>query len=397
MDDETANRVYADPLARWFVTEAYRIADTGELIAAAGEQLVRAGLPLYRLAYFQLTLHPEFVGKGYFWRRGRGVEVSDAAHGLLEGPDYLDNPLPPVFEKRKTVRVRLEEAEPQAPILKQLKGEGATDYVALPLLFTTGHVDALSVVSDKPGGFSSNDLDRMFLLQFAFTRIVETHSLRDTAVNLLDAYVGHAAGQRILAGEVKRGDGQTIEAVLWYCDLRGFTRASDRLPRDAIIALLNDYFSIMGGAVTGAGGEILKFMGDGMLAMFPIASPSERQATAARATQAGVAAARMVAALNLCRVAVDEPTVRFGLALHVGEVMFGNIGASARLDFTVIGPAVNHAARLEKLCAELDRPIILSSVLAALLPERDVVALGRHALKDIDQPQPIYGLRDVGG
>ena len=397
MDDEIPNRVYGDPLARWFVTEAYRITDTGQLIAAAGEQLVAAGIPLYRLAYFQLTLHPEFAGKAYAWRRGHGVEVSEAAHGLMERSEYLDNPLPPVFEQRRTVRVRLEKSEPQAPLLKELKSQGATDYVALPLLFTTGHVDALSVVSDRPGGFSADDLDRMFQLQFAFTRIVETHALRDTAVNLLDAYVGRAAGQRILAGEVKRGDGQTIEAVLWYCDLRGFTRASDRLPRDAIIALLNDYFTIMGGAVTGAGGEVLKFMGDGMLAMLPIASAGERMAVAARATQAAVAAQRMIAALNLMRVTVDEPSLRFGLALHVGEVMFGNIGASARLDFTVIGPAVNHAARLEKLCAPLNRQIVLSSALAALLPERDVVPLGRHALKDIDEPQPIYGLSAAPG
>jgi adenylate cyclase len=395
MDDEIPNRVYGDPLARWFVTEAYRIADTGQLIAAAGEQLVAAGIPLYRLAYFQLTLHPEFAGKSYTWRRGHGVEVGEATHGLMERSEYLDNPLPPVFEQRRTVRVRLEAVEPQAPVLKQLKQDGATDYVALPLLFTTGHVDALSVVSDGPGGFSAIDLDRMFQLQFAFTRIVETHSLRDTAVNLLDAYVGRAAGQRILAGEVKRGDGQTIEAVLWYCDLRGFTRASDRLPRDAIIGLLNDYFSIMGGAVTNAGGEILKFMGDGMLAMLPITSPAERSATAARATEAAVAAFRMIAALNLMRTTVDEPAVRFGLALHVGEVMFGNIGASARLDFTVIGPAVNHAARLEKLCGQLDRPIVVSQALAALLPERDVVLLGHHLLKDIDEPQPVYSLSNV--
>jgi adenylate cyclase len=397
MDDDIAKRVYSDPVARWFVTEAYRIVDTAELVAAAGEQLVLAGIPLYRLAYFQLTLHPEFAGKSYTWRRGHGVEVGEAAHGLMERSEYLDNPLPPVFEQRRTVRVRLEKNEPQAPILRQLKSQGATDYVALPLLFTTGHVDALSVVSDRPGGFSADDLDRMFQLQFAFTRIVETHALRDTAVNLLDAYVGRAAGQRILAGEVKRGDGQTIEAVLWYCDLRGFTRASDRLPRDAIIALLNDYFTIMGGAVTGAGGEVLKFMGDGMLAMLPIASAGERMAVAARATQAAVAAQRMIAALNLMRVTVDEPSLRFGLALHVGEVMFGNIGASARLDFTVIGPAVNHAARLEKLCAPLNRQIVLSSALAALLPERDVVPLGRHALKDIDEPQPIYGLSAAPG
>ncbi len=265
MDDDIARRVYSDPVARWFVTEAYRIVDTADLVAASGEQLVLSGIPLYRLAYFQLTLHPEFAGKGYFWRRGKGIEVANRAHGDNQDADYRDNPLPVVFEQQKTVRVRLQQIEPQAPILKQLKSEGATDYVALPLIFSTGHVDALSVVSDHPRGFSMTDLDRMFLLQFAFTRIVETHSLRDTAVNLLNAYVGRAAGERILAGEVRRGDGQTIEAVIWYCDLRGFTRASDALPRDAIIALLNDYFDAMGAIVTDAGGEILKFMGDGML------------------------------------------------------------------------------------------------------------------------------------
>src|SRR5262245_58543300 len=147
MDEDIPNRVYGDPLARWFVTEAYRITDTAELIAAAGEQLVAAGIPLYRLAYFQLTPHPELLGKGYFWRRGRGVEVTDAPHGIRQGAEYLDNPLPLIFEQRRTVRVRLADVEPQAPVLKQFKAEGATDYVGLPLLFTTGHVDALSVVS----------------------------------------------------------------------------------------------------------------------------------------------------------------------------------------------------------------------------------------------------------
>src|SRR5690348_17291374 len=184
MDDDIAQRVYSDPVARWFVTEAYRITDTAALVAAAGEQLVQAGIPLYRLAYFQLTLHPEFAGKAYLWRRGKGCETATRAHGDNQDADYRDNPLPVVFEQRKTVRVRLERVEPQAPILRQLKDEGATDYVALPLIFTTGHTDALSVVSDKPGGFSRIDLDRMFQLQFAFTRIVETHSWRDTAANL---------------------------------------------------------------------------------------------------------------------------------------------------------------------------------------------------------------------
>src|SRR5471030_105837 len=397
MDDDIARRVYSYPLARWFVTEAYRITDTALLVAAAGEQLVQAGIPLYRLAYFQMTLHPEFAGKAYVWRRGRGVETGLRAHGDNQDADYRDNPLPVVFEQRKTVRVRLQNVVPQAPVLRQLKDEGATDYVALPLLFSTGHVDALSVVSDTEAGFSPGDLDRMYLLQFAFTRLVEVHSLRDTAVNLLDAYVGHAAGRRILAGEVKRGDGQSIEAVIWYCDLRGFTRASDEHPRDTVVALLNDYFDVMGGIVTDRGGEILKFMGDGMLAVFPIEAGAPAASVVLNAARAATAASEAMLVLNRTRAAADEPFVRFGLALHVGEVMFGNIGASNRLDFTVIGPAVNHTARLEKLCGPLGRSILVSSAFAALLPQGEAVSVGPHTLKDIDQPQEIFRLRGVPG
>jgi adenylate cyclase len=246
------------------------------------------------------------------------------------------------------------------------------------------------VISDKPGGFSTADLDRMFLLQFAFTRIVETHSLRDNAANLLDAYVGRAAGRRILDGEVRRGGGQTMDAVIWYCDLRGFTRASDSLPRDTVIALLNDYFDAMGKIVTDAGGEILKFMGDGMLAMFAVPGPAERAATAARAARAASSVADAITVLNRIRASADEPLVRFGLALHIGEVMFGNIGASNRLDFTVIGPAVNYAARLEKLCSQIGKPILFSAEIAALLDKGAAVPAGYHTLKDIDEPQAVF-------
>jgi adenylate cyclase len=233
----------------------------------------------------------------------------------------------------------------------------------------------------------------MFQLQFAFTRIVEVHTLRDTAEYLLDAYVGHAAGRLILSGNVQRRLGQpTIEAVIWYCDLRGFTRASDTMPRDAVIALLNDYFGEMGAAVAAAGGEILKFMGDAMLAIFPVEKPEARRETAGRAARAAAAATRGIAQANQRRTDNRERLIKFGLALHIGEVMFGNIGASARLDFTVIGPAVNHAARLEKLCSAIDQPIILSAALAPLLPATEITSLGAHALKDIDEKQAVYAL-----
>jgi len=391
MDDDIAIRVYNDPLARWFVTEAYRITDTAALIGAAGEQIAAAGIPLWRLAYFQFTLHPEVAGKSYTWRRGaREVAVGSAGHGLMQEQRFRDSPMLPVFEQHKAVRFRLERGEPAAPVLRELKAEGATDYVALPLVFSTGHVDGLSVVSDAAGGFSRHDLDRMYQLQFAFTRIVETHSLRDTATYLLDAYVGRAAGRRILAGAVKRGGGETIRAVVWYCDLRGFTGLSDALPRDTIVALLNDYFGALGAAVTEAGGEILKFIGDAMLAIFPVEG-ADAGAVVDRAARAANVAVTAIAALNDRRTAESAPPIRFGLALHLGEVMFGNIGASARLDFTVIGPAVNYAARLEGLCPALDRTVVVSSAVAALLPREELTPLGSHALKGIGEPQAVYG------
>jgi adenylate cyclase len=395
MDDGDNREVYADPLARWFATEAWRITDTAALVTASGEQLVAAGIPLYRLAYFHFTLHPELAGKGYQWRRDGGILVGTPPHGLLTESRYRDNPLPAVFEERRTIRVRLEERDDlTSSILLQLKSEGATDYVALPLIHTTGHVDALSVVSDQPGGFPMATLDRMYQLQFLFTRLVETHALRDAATTLLDAYVGRAAGERILAGAIKRGDGETIEAVIWMCDLRGFTKASDQMPRDTIIALLNDYFGAMAAAVAEEGGEVLKFMGDAMLAMFPVPRAEERALVAGRALDAAAAATAAIAALNERRAAAGAPPARFGLALHIGEVMFGNIGASARLDFTVIGPAVNYAARLEKLSASLGRAVVVSAALAALLPPERLVPLGRHALKDVEAPQAVFGLAE---
>jgi len=385
---------YGDPVARWFVTEAYTIADTAQLVEQCGERLVAAGIPLYRLAYFQRLPHPELMGRGYFWRKGQGVIRGEASYGMLQSAEYLDNPLGVVFDRRKTIRVRLDTAEtPREPILRQLKAEGGTDYVAMPVVFSTGHVDALSVVADRAGGFSAGDLDRMYRLEYLFARIVEIHSLRDTAVNLLDAYVGRAAGQRILAGEVRRGDGQTLEALIWCCDLRGFTRATDRLPREQILALLGDYFGVMAEAVEAEGGEVLKFIGDGMLAMFAVDGGVDPHSVALRALAAADRAGAGMAMLNRRRAAAGQPPLAFGLALHRGEVMFGNIGARARLDFTVIGPAVNHATRLEALCARLGQPILVSAAVASLLPPERLLPLGAHVLKDVAEPQAVYALR----
>lgn len=379
---------YGDPLARWFVEEAGKAGSMEALVAATGEQLVAHGIPLYRLSYLQRALHPALLGTGYFWRRGKPLQMQAATHAMLQDEEYRDNPLPAVFDQKKTIRVRLERGEPQFPLLRQLKAEGASDYVAMPVVFTDGHVEALSVTSDRPGGFSRQDLDRMFVLHRLFGLLAEVHNLRRTAVNLLDTYVGHDAGTRILDGKVHRGDGETITAAIWFCDLRGFTALSDRLPRDALLDLLNDYFALVEQAVSDEGGDILKFVGDAMLAVFRpdaagVAEACRHALAAAKAARSGLAAC------NEARTAGGRAAIDFGIGLHVGDVMYGNIGGRQRLDFTVIGPAVNLATRIEGLSRRLECPILAS---AAFARAADVAleARGAHPVAGVDAPVAVF-------
>jgi len=381
---------YGDPIAEWLVADAFRLRETETLLAGIGEKLVDAGIPLYRLAYFRRSLHPEFLGKAYFWRRGQGVTTQLAAHDLIDEPEFRDSPIRVVYEQKKALRVRLDRANHAFPVLADFKAEGATDYVMMPIVFADGHVDALSVIADGPDGFSDADLDRMYWLQLLFARLIEIQSLRRSATDLLDAYVGRAAGERILSGAIKRGDGESLRAVIWFSDLRGFTALSDLLPREALIELLNDYFDAVGGVVTDKGGEILKFVGDALLAVFPVAQGGDG-AAAARALDAACAAQLAVEARNRARSAKGKPTIAFGLALHIGDVLFGNIGTRRRLDFTVIGPAVNHATRIEALAKPLGRTLVASAEIAALLPGR-LTSLGRHALAGVAEPREIFGL-----
>jgi adenylate cyclase len=211
--------------------------------------------------------------------------------------------------------------------------------------------------------------------------------LRRTARTLLDTYVGAQSGGRVLAGQIQRGSGETIRAVIWLCDLRGFTNLSETLPRDALIDLLNCYFGPMCDAVAGEGGEVLKFIGDAMLAIFPIGAEAAQTCGAAL-----VAAENAQAALieeNLRREGLGLPRIEYGLALHVGDVLYGNIGSDTRLDFTVIGPAVNLTARIESLCRQLGRPFLLSSdfVGAAQISAQ---SLGAFELKGVGVEQEIF-------
>jgi adenylate cyclase len=235
---------------------------------------------------------------------------------------------------------------------------------------------------------------------------MEVHALRRTAKTVLETYLGHLTGERVLNGLIHRGEGEDIHAVLWLCDLRGSTPLADKLPRRAFLELLNDYFECMAGAVLAHRGEVLKFIGDAMLAIFPIGSITEhpeRCPEHMRACTDAIAAAReamhRMTDLNRQRAERGEPPLRFGIALHLGDVMYGNVGAPGRLDFTVIGPAVNEAARLEAMCKTLARPLVISAEFARVLPE-SLVSLGVHALRGVRRRHELFTLAEfalIGG
>jgi adenylate cyclase len=262
----------------------------------------------------------------------------------------------------------------------------------MPMLCSGGQINVISWATDRAGGFTDREIEGLGEVAEALAIIVELQSTRRVARSLLDTYVGHRTGERVLSGAITRGSGEAIRAVIWICDLRGFTRLTDSAPRQEVIALLNDYFEIVAEAVVAEGGEVLKFIGDAMLAIFEIGENRAPAEPCRAALKAARAAASAMAACNLERAGRGEEQINFGLALHLGEVTYGNIGAKNRLDFTVIGPAVNHAARLEKLAAELGKHVVTSASFAAAVAE-PLHSLGLHRLRGVSQPQEVFTLQ----
>ena len=376
-------------IADWLIDGARSAVQPQEVLSQLSEQLVACGIPLWRVAVFVNTLHPQIIGRRFIWRPGADVEIAEGRFGLFDTPEFRDNPVARVYATRTALRRRL--ADPGCamdfPILHELRAQGVTDYLASPLLFTDGAVHVVTCTTRELGGFTDAQIAGIEAIITPLARVAEIRALRRTASTLLDTYVGHDAGERILAGRIRRGDIEEIHAAIWLSDMRGFTALSDREPPRVLIDLLNRYFDCQVPVILDHGAEVLKFMGDGLLAIFSIAGDEaeecKRALAAARQAQANIA--------ELSRSAM--PGLRFGLALHIGDVLYGNIGSGNRLDFTCIGPAVNFAARIEKLAGELGRGILASDEFARCCPG-EFTALGEFTLAGFSAAQQIFGLED---
>ena len=377
----------------WLLSDASNAASARELVMQLSHCLFSTGVPVLRLQLLIRTLHPELFATGYtWWRDTDEVEIFTAPHDVLETREHKESPYTPILNGAGGVRRSMEGPEPQFdfPVLRDLHARGGTDYVAMPLLFSDGQINIITLVSDRSGGFSTEELGQFYEILPVLSRLFEVHALRHTAITLLDTYLGKHSGQRVLEGSIKRGDGENIHAVIWFCDLRDSTSLTEALAREDYLALLNRFFDCMAGAVLNHGGEVLKFIGDAILAIFPIEDPDSPEA-AERAIDAAQAAQREITLANQLSAERGEQTIGFGIGMHIGNLMYGNIGTQGRLDFTVIGSAVNEASRIEGICKALNQNILLSAEFARHFPAR-LVSLGLHTLRGVSTPQELFTL-----
>jgi adenylate cyclase len=351
-------------------------------------RLVRHGLPLYRVGVFVRTLHPNVLGRGFIWQQTTdAVEVNEAPYEFLESEQYLQSPIYRVFNQHTEVRRRL--TDPACPIdfpiLQDLAKERVTDFLALPLRFINGEIHAASFATRRAGGFTEAELAGLREVAVPLTRIAEIYGYLRKSRNILHAYLGRQAGEKVLAGHIRRGDGEEIRAVLWFCDLRDSTPLADSMSRAEFLTILNEFFECVLQPVLDAGGEVLRFVGDAALAIFPVGED------AGRACRAAVGAAREAMARMDAANARRSRALDFGIGLHLGDVLYGNIGTPTRIEFTVIGAAANEAARIESLCKELGAPLLLSRPVAEHVPE--CRSLGAHRLRGVGAPVELFTLK----
>ncbi len=391
----------AQDIVAWAIKVGLEGLRHSDLMAGYCERLVEAGVPLWRASIGADTLHPLIDAQGQRWIAGEGVH--EEAYVRRSTPEseqeWLQSPWHRMLEDRNwEMRRRLDigEGTNEFPLLASLAAQGGTDYWARIIRYgepaSIGHGQgvATSFATRDPAGFAAPDLATIEATLPAFAIAYKATMTVETARTLVTTYLGRDAAERILRGEIERGQVKILRKVLWFSDLAGFTKIADTLAREQLLDLLNAYADGLVGVVHGHGGEVLKFMGDGILAVFDGAAAE----ACGRALDAAWAARSAIARLNQQRQAAGLPVTSFTLALHEGEVLSGNVGSQERLDFTVVGPAVNEVARIQAMSRSLDQPILVSAAFAAGCggQRARLVSLGRYALRGVGRPQELFTL-----
>lgn len=398
-------------LKEWIVNEGKRLNSPNDFLHAFIQLLNEQGMQIVRATINIKTLHPEIGAITYQWYNDNRVfEVhydflikqfhhsyaqatvveNVVSRSVFQTKTYLEGPFHVVRDLKQTAREKIhpESTGFKYPILQDLQQIGATEYLAHALEFTNGDFNVASWATKKKGGFSEADLQCFYQLAPTLATCAEIFANQRIIETLLEIYLGEKTGRQVLKGQIQRGDITSLQSVIWVSDLRGFTVLSERFDSRHLVNWLNDYFEAISGPIRSHGGEILKFIGDAVLAIFPLEDAQTPQVLS-NALRAAKAANHAIETLNQQREQAKIPLLKHGIALHVGEVQYGNIGAHNRLDFTIIGSAVNLASRIESLCGKLEKEILLSEAFATNLPE-ETWEMGQYSLKGIAIPQKIF-------
>lgn len=401
------HRLQQTRIGDWIVERALAGDADAAIVGGICERLAAAGLPMLRVAVTSDQLDPTHDARGVRWKREQ--ETVEEAYARDVDPatndQWLRSPFYRLIEQRETrLRRRLDASyrRGEFPLLDELQDLGATDYAVfvcgLGRAARLGDMEGViaSWTTDVPGGYDEADLALLEAIMRPLALAFTLASARRSARTIVATYLGEAAAERILAGNIVRGRAEPIHAVVWLSDLVGFTRLSAAMQPADVLALLNEYAEVQVEAIEGHAGHVLKFMGDGILAIFPDDDPAR---ACARALDAATAQSERVAALNERRRAAALPATGVHVALHLGELLYGNVGSPRRLDFTVLGPAVNEVARIEALCGSLEQAVIVSSDFAAAAGESRarLVSLGRYAMKGVARPQEMFTLDPGAG
>ncbi|WP_119421782.1 adenylate/guanylate cyclase domain-containing protein [Desertibaculum subflavum] len=389
----------AAEIQHWLMTGTGDIRFAEDVFAEMCNRFLAAGVPIARASLHLLANNPQWMGARFIWRRTAGsIETHPVGYEVKQSDAYIKSPFGAIRTGAEMVRHRVDRgagADLTPALLAEFRAEGLVDYVAWPLKHMLGKRHMVTFASDAPDGFTDAQVAALAAALPALALVTEVRLKTRLARTLLETYVGPHAGQKILDGAIRRGDGETIRAAIIVGDLRNFTTLSSTRERDHVIAVLNEYFDALCQPIERNGGEILKFMGDGLLAIFPLDEPDACR----RVLRTIVEILHAVAEVNARHRAAGQQPLGYGIGVHLGDVMYGNIGSRNRLDFTVIGPAVNIASRLESLTKEVGRPVLLSQAFAEMAGDEaaSLERLGDYALKGLAAPVTVFALAEAGG
>ncbi|WP_114947665.1 adenylate/guanylate cyclase domain-containing protein [Microvirga calopogonii] len=368
----------------WLVGTARVALSPVEIVTQTCDRLVAAGIPLWRVRVGQRLINPLLSAWGVIWMRGTGGTDYTVPRSVLATSSYTGSPFEHVVKTRTRFYRSLRDLDPtyDHPVLLELAADGSTDYLALPIVYGDGSVQGSSFTTDAPSGFTPETIALIEKLSPFLAAALEPAAMRRSAESLLRTYLGDGPAERIAAGAIRRGDQVAIEAAVLLTDLRGYTLLSEHLPPDELLERLGQYQEVVVTAVRAEGGDVLKFIGDGVLAIFPVEDGEREKASgrARRALEAALFEAEQIGGL------------RFVGCLHVGSVIYGNIGSPDRLDFTVVGPTVNFVCRLEAVAKSTNSAAVCSGEVAACFPADTTRRLGTFTLQGIPDEQAVFEL-----